>query len=435
MKRALYLFVMLIPVLLSAQAGTLGLDVVWQKEIPGLDVSQAKFSADGRYLYLAVGTEIRKMSVETGEVVSTFDNTGLPSIAELYHMNVSSLGNYVYANNGNGEICIWDTKTERPYKTILFGERGKDSTANCVIMTPDEKYLLICMAIKDGSDNHPNYVTVYDLETEVQITKIYVQGHIDLIQLSHDGKHFVTGTSYKNYMNEYYNRLVLWSTDSMKQVAVLEDVKATYSGYSKLCFSPDDKYLGCNREEPINGSYYAAIFNLSSNKMIINSDIERQCNNVVFLPDNQHFLFNYFTWGGDHDLELHSYTEMIKNYKYAVGIIETYDSNGVWKIFACRIPNFMMLTNTTSAVFENPDNDVTLNIVDNNILVSFTNSVIVPIVITIYDLIGNTVHQETINELSIGSTYQVNAELPSGLYISKIQSGEKNYNFKFEIVR
>ncbi len=435
MKRALYLFVMLIPVLLSAQTGTLGLDIVWQKEIPGLDVSQAKFSADGKYLYLAVGTEIRKMSVETGEVVSTFDNTGLPSIAKLYHMNVSSLGNYVYANNGNGEICIWDTKTERPYKTILFGERGKDSTANCVIMTPDEKYLLICMAIKDGSDNHPNYVTVYDLETEVQITKIYVQGHIDLIQLSHDGKHFVTGSSYKNYMNEYYNRLVLWSTDSMKQVAVLEDVVGRGEGYFKIKFSPNDEYIGYIRKENKSGIRISRFLNSSSKTIFKETDASRDCYEFEFLPDNQHLLIEYYTDSEGSYLELHDFTTMIKKYQINTAIIQCFDSNGVWKIYICNPPNHYLLTNTTSTVIENPDNDITLNVVDNNILVSFINNVVVPIYITIYDLIGNTVHQETINELSIGSTYQVNAELPSGLYISKIQSGEKNYNFKFEIAR
>ena len=50
------------------------LAIEWQKDMYPTEISFAKFSADGNYIYCAVGNTIQKMDASNGEFVSAFDN-------------------------------------------------------------------------------------------------------------------------------------------------------------------------------------------------------------------------------------------------------------------------------------------------------------------------------------------------------------------------
>ena len=185
------------------------LGILWQKEYQDIDIKFAKFSKDGQFVYCATETNILKMSAETGVILSTFDNTGLSSITWLFSLAISNSGNYLAASNGRN-ICIWDTRTEKPFKSIVFGDDGKDSSAINAVFTSDEKYLIITMKVMDGSYSAPNYIMVYNLETGERDTCWNVPGQIYQIAISHDGKYFATGTTYKGEGYEkYYDKLIL----------------------------------------------------------------------------------------------------------------------------------------------------------------------------------------------------------------------------------
>ena len=73
MKRNIIILVIFLS-LVSLSFSQPDLTVVWQKNIFPTEISYAKFSADGNYIYCAVGNTIQKMDAAKGEFISTFDN-------------------------------------------------------------------------------------------------------------------------------------------------------------------------------------------------------------------------------------------------------------------------------------------------------------------------------------------------------------------------
>ncbi len=428
MKRALYLFVMLIPVLLSAQTGTLGLDVVWQKEIPGLDVSQAKFSADGRYLYLAVGTEIRKMSVENGEVVSNFPDHVDYDINE---MNISKNGNYLVVVTGAGSAHVFDLRTEKKVFKIPTDSNTLIDPVYTADISNNEELLYL-----GGYVNNDCYTVVYNFIEDKEVARVYVGGIFKKLKLSHDGKQFVTGTSYKNYMNEYYNRLVLWSTDSMKQVAVLEDVEANPDGFYYIKFSNNDKYLGYNRKNYTSLKRTMRILSINTNELIFQSDSLINCYQFEILPDNESFLLYYYSNIIGHKVELHDFSSKIKEYVMNAGIMDSYDSSGVWKVLCHGNSIFTLLTNSTNYVNDqNPDKNIIMSVENGNIIMEVNEIISSSVNVTIYDLLGNIIYSEIVENSASSGRYTLNVILPSGVYISKAQADGKEYSFRLNVVR
>ena len=409
------------------------LGILWQKEYPDLNIQFAKFSKDGQYVYLATERNILKMSAETGEILSTFDNTGLPTIYKIFSLSISNSGNYLAANDGYGEICIWDTRTEKPYKAILFGERGKDSSSSNAVFTSDEKFLIINFYIMNPKDN-PEYIIVYNLETDEQVARWHVPGLVSQIAISHDGKYFVTGTAYMdNFTQKWYNKLILWETGTWKQAAVLEDVEGQVDGYSRIKFSYNDGFLGSVR-----GSLYNVhIFDLSTKQFIKSSENGRMCGNMEFLPDNQHFLFLYYDpKKEEHSIELHDFNNFIKSYSVRAGIVDSYDSSGIWKIFCYAWNTFSMLSNQTTSVTEKQKENVFRIYYDNGmVIIEMNSNLIFPTDFKIYNILGNTLYSSSIPEATRNNIYNVNINLLSGLYVCKITSGNNEYSIKFEVSR
>ncbi len=421
----------LLPALLPAQAAP-DLGILWQKEYQDIDIKFAKFSKDGQFVYCATETNILKMSAETGEILSTFDNAGLSSITWLFSLAISNSGNYLAASNGRN-ICIWDTRTEKPFKSIVFGDDGKDSTCKNAVFTLDEKYLIITMRIKDGTDKEPNYIMVYDLETDKQVKCWYVSGILNPIAISHDGKYFATGIAYQDFLQRWYNKIILWETGTWIQSAMLENVEGNSEGYSRIKFSYNDRYLGS-----IRGSLRTAyIFDLSSKQVIKSSENGRMCGNLEFLPDNQHFLFLYYDQKKEeHSIELHDFNNFIKSYSVRAGIVDSYDSSGIWKIFCYAWNTFSMLSNQTTSVTEKQKENVFRIYYDNGmVIIEMNSNLIFPTDFKIYNILGNTLYSSSIPEATRNNIYNVNINLLSGLYVCKITSGNNEYSIKFQVSR
>lgn len=399
------------------------LGILWQKEIPGLDVKYAKFSHDGQFVHLSVGNNIKKMAIETGEIVLTFDN---PTGKDLWSFEISGMGNFIVSHDGNGKMNLWDVNLGKMVKEYSSSNIPNIGNIHYADISPDESKLYLSV-FYGGS----YYLLIYNLLEDKEIKRIKFEEQLHKLKVSHDGKYLVTGLYYEDMNKGIMNKLILWETETWQQVAVLEDIEGNDS-YTNLKFSPNDAYLGSVRMLP----YDVHIFDLNTKILIKTSETNRKCNNIEFLPDNIHFLLNYFTWNEEHDLELHNFKERIKNYKYSVGILESFDSNQIWKIFACRTPNFILLTNGITSVNEgNSDNNILMYFDDGKVHLDFTGIVTYPVNVTIYDIVGNVIHSEIIMDLLPNLKYELKADLPSGLFIGKIITGNKEYTFKLNIVR
>jgi len=240
---------------ISSKAAEPDLAIEWQKDMYPTEISFAKFSADGNYIYCAVGNTIQKMDASNGEFVSAFDNVDSSFIYIINKMQISNSGNYIVANNGDGAALVYDVKTEKKIKQIPLG-------VSAVTITNNDKYLLIA-----SSRPETKGIVVYNLQTDKIDTVLkFEHNGISAIQISHDGNNFVTGFSEKDYNNydTWLQKLILWDTETFKQIAILENNELSSGwGYRNLNFSNDDNYLSVVRE-----NYYAAIYDLSTNKQI-----------------------------------------------------------------------------------------------------------------------------------------------------------------------
>ncbi|ROL61898.1 T9SS C-terminal target domain-containing protein [Bacteroidetes/Chlorobi group bacterium ChocPot_Mid] len=343
-------------------------------------------------------------------------------------MNISSSGNYIVNTNGNGAVVIWDTREEKKIKQIQIG-------ASAVSITADDKYLLI------ASQRPESYgIIVYNLLTDHQEMLLNINYSITSINTSHNGQYFATGGWYEvtdfgeNY-GKKYDQVILWDANTFNPIDTIETIEGEGSGYNIIKFSNDDKYLGCVRAAP----YDERIYNIISEELMLSiSDPIRLYTNIEFLPDNNYFLLSWGTFSNQGGLELHNFTSKINDYSIPVGNIDSYNSNGLWKIF-CGAGMYPMtlLTNQIVGVEEQKFHmaDIKITQVNNMIILETSNLNQTEINVEIYNLKGDIVHSELIENKSPDSSYKIDTLLPSGFYLCKVMGGSQVFSQKIEIVR
>jgi len=416
---------------ISSKAAEPDLAIEWQKDMYPTEISFAKFSADGNYIYCAVGNTIQKMDASNGEFVSAFDNVDSSFIYIINKMQISNSGNYIVANNGDGAALVYDVKTEKKIKQIPLG-------VSAVTITNNDKYLLIA-----SSRPETKGIVVYNLQTDKIDTVLkFEHNGISAIQISHDGNNFVTGFSEKDYNNydTWLQKLILWDTETFKQIAILENNELSSGwGYRNLNFSNDDNYLSVVRE-----NYYAAIYDLSTNKQIKlfynNDGREKYCMNFHFLPDINYFLvfFVVFEDVNVYELELHSFESLIKTYNYQDQTIESYGNENNWRVFyGGGTGPYYMFKNDASSISPTIINKENISISTNNNLISIDIIDINAEQLSIFisDLLGKTIYTENIQVNQSNCNIPINIDLNTGTYLCKVIAGNKEYTQKIEIVR
>ncbi len=399
----------------------LDLQVVWEKPA-GERINAAKFSKDGNFIYCSIGNTIQKMDAKTGEFNSKFYNEDSLSLYWFENMEISNSGNFLLSTNGNGSALVWDTRTEKRVKKIDAGEY-----VTCAAMSVDEQTLLI--------GRFGGGFIIFDLINNKLDSTHRSKINVSQIVFSHNGKYFVTGSWYEdNITKKDYNQLILWETETFKQVATLQDIEITTGvyGYRIIKFSPDDKYLGDIRLD-FDGP---DIFDLNTKKLVRTTD-GRACKNLDFLPDSLHFLAAFGLDGTEkYEIANNSLTKSYKNILSSIiescknqngeSVIFIYgDTNRLLKMIATEIKELANNNDKIHVFIENGKVVITIN---NNMLVSTIN-------VSINNLQGKTVFTENISSIFNDNKIILDVDLPSGIYICNVNAGTEKYSQKFEIVR
>ncbi len=398
------------------------LEIVWQKYVYPTRISHAKWSADGRYIYCAIGNTIQKMDASNGEWLAVFDNVDGQFIYEVNKMQISKSGNYIVADNGNGAALVYDTRTEKKIKQIQQG-------VSCVTITTDDKYILF------GSGRpETKGIVLYNL-SEDKIDKVLQFDKVDgisQISMSHDGRYFVTGSVYEDWKG-WHSKLTLWDAQTFEQIDVLEDIGTGSSlvEYAILKLSKDGKYLAAITWNP----YETRIFDLDTKKLILKDGAYF---GFDFMPDSYYFV----GFRGDpiekNIVELNSLDRKIKNYIVQDGNPESFGNKDNWKVFFGKMDSIYLMVNKTVGVEEKPKQEATFNIITENgkVILKFEQPIIAGAAqVSIYDIVGKIVFSEAIEQIPADGLLRLKAVFGTGVYICKISINGQELSQKFQIVR
>jgi len=409
---------------------SLDLEIVWQKEVFPKEIKFANFSADGQWIYAAIGNTIEKISAETGEYISVFSTEGISS--GIYDMDISGLGNLILTRDGGGAINIWDTRLEKAVKYInsFTQSPGYDGIVSTAI-SPDETKMVLCVSQYKGGINFDYFVVIFDLILEKEIKRVSVTAKFNKIKFSHDGKYFATGGWYKDqWEDKNYDQVILWSTETWAPIDTIETLEGVGSGYTYLKFSKDDLLFGCTRRTPSD----TRIYDLFTKSIIKNPG--KNYPSFEILPDNEHFLF--FFVHGNYDLELHNRIEKIHSYSIPTDIIDVFNDNDNWKII-CAAGNYpiTMLSKKPIGIDTEPKlkEIITISFLNNNIIIQTENIYEDSLITEIYDLQSKIVFSQTFENTNPNNRITIPMHLNSGIYFCKVKAGDKEYSQKIEIVR
>jgi len=412
------------------------LAIEWQKYMYPTEISFAKFSADGNYIYCAIGNTIQKLDASNGEFLSIFEDKDKYWI---YEMQISKNGNIIATRTGGGGIVLWDTQLEKSIKFIPFGTGEGSSGAFCFDITPDGNYLVVgnLTEIEEPQQQYFNLL-LYDIQKSEIVKSIPINGSIEKVKISNDGKTIAIGILERKSIDEeiWYQKAVLWDYESFKEVTVLENIEIDNDwGYSHLKFSNDDNSLGVVRK-----NYVAAIYNM--NNFTLKKDFpyfNRYCYNMTILPDSEYFLIYFYTSNNRiRDLELYYNLNKIRTYNYSGQILEISDNFENWNVLTGNGRDTLyMLKKTETSVSPSIINKENISITTNNNLISIelTDINTEQLTIIISDLLGKTIFTKKIKVSQSNSKIPINVTLNTGTYLCKVIADNKEYTQKIEIVR
>ena len=420
----------------NTKAAEPDLAIEWQKYMYPTEISFAKFSADGNYIYCAVGNTIQKMDASNGEFVSTFEDKDKYGIME---MQISKNGNIIATRTGSGGIVLWDTQLEKSIKYIPFGKGDGFSGVYCMDITPDGNFLIIGNVSYNESTRIQYYnLDLYDIQKSEIIKSIPIDGRTKKIKISNDGKTFAFGTSTKDDdEDKWYQKLTLWDYATFQEIAVLENNEIDSDwGYSHLKFSNNDKYLAAVRE-----NYKVAIYENSTLEQIKYFYFNKEYFNFEFLPDSNYYLVQYGVYpynAEDIFLELHNFNGKIRSYNYLDDLMESYGNENGWRVlYGGGNGPYYMFKNVISSVSPNVKSNENISITTTNNLISIDLIDIhsEQLTIIISDLLGKTIYTENIQVSQSNSKIPININLNTGTYLCKVIAGNKEFTQKIEIVR
>lgn len=413
------------------------LEIVWQTG-PIWPISEAKWSADGRYIYCATGKTIRKMDATNGEWLSTFDYSNFSPIGEIISITVSKSGNLIATSSGGGGIFIWDTKSEKciEYFKLPDQQVGQSITSSFRFL-PDEHIAIFVLSKREKE--FPYRVTEelikYDFRERriIQRMDFSYDGLTYDSELSHDGLYFAKNKIRREGVDGAHSSLKIWDAQTFKQIAVLDE-RNSGDGVWFIKFSKNDRYLATSYRITEN----AKIFDLTTMKVI--KEIEKNCFNIEILPDNIHSLINFADVSGWYELQLHNFEGKIKTYYLRDDIIESYGTPESWKIFyGGERDTFYLLRNITTGVEGKSDESSKFEIITESgkVILKFEQSMIEEgiVQVSIYDIVGKMVFSETIEQIPADGMLRLNAVLGTGVYVLKLNINNKEYSHKFQIVR
>jgi len=403
------------------------LEIVWQKEVFPKEIRFAHFSSDGQWIYAATNNAIEKISVEIGEF-------------ESYLLQIIPLVDFGFTNNDimiatdrNGTVVLLDCKNEMTIKNLNYTS-DPNVYARCVTISPDAIYAICGTVNSEDNMNQSNIIVVNNFTDEI-IRNIRINGVIEDIQISHNGKYFATG-SWHEYNDgagkKYYDQVILWSTETWAPVDTIETLGGVGSGYDEIKFSMDDKYLGCVRHYPSDGR----IYNIENKELI--QSAESDCYSFEFLPDNYHYLLYYNDQKLGRMLNLYNPTGLLETFDIPSTNIVSFGNDTNFKIF-CNTGkiSMTMLKNTIVGIetqfLEN--GIINISLINNQIIIQIENIFQKILLCEIVDVKGKVVFSQIIENNNPNGRILLNPILITGIYICNVKFSDKIYSQKIEIVR
>jgi WD40 repeat protein len=415
MKKFLLLVVALIIILAANVFSQLALEVVWEK--PSEEITDAKFSPDGKFVYCAIGKTIKKLDVETGEFITTFDNSLGKDIYKTMSMNISDDGRYIATGNG-GAVGIWDTQQNK-----LIKEPNVSATAATF-------YNNTTMLIVSNKSNDQKII-LYDILTDKFLDTISYHFLMTQIQTSKDGTKFITGSVYKDLQGEGHCKVTLWDMATLKPIKDFEDEGGDFDGFTKIQISNNNRLVGM---ADLGYPRTAKIFDVETGNIVKQSDIGMIGYNFELLPNDYYLLYQWDENNQSvYSSNIYQYPVLFQSkinrrtsgVLISKGII---NENENQIILFQGLPNFMLLyTNSITGVNTIPVNQFKIKVDKEIIIVNFDGAENMKII----DMLGNTLFNMNVTEpkISLPNIY------PAGNYLCVIMSRNREYSQKFQVVR
>ena len=390
---------------------------IWEQTYDEVQINYAKFSPDGKYIYAMYRYTIKKISAETGEELSVFDNSVAEYIYELSDLKISKSGKYLVTTNFAGAAIIWDTEQEKAIKFLKIKVATVDISLddNLLYISSDSEYK----------------ITIYDWRNEEVVKESLTHPiQIRTIKLSPNGQLLAGSGIIPDPDDPDIGNSVLKLYDAENLSGIKELFNA--SGYSisrdRINFSNDDMYLSYISINNLTGF----IYEIDSYERIFTSDSE--CLYLKFLPNNYNFFVSRNFFNGNYEFQLHNLDQYIKSFDDPIAALDFIEVNDrILMFYRSRAQVNKCLLHEVDLLNSVGDDEIipfSVDYSDNHLSIIFEDSVFPNYSIEIYNISGSLIFSQDSIEDS-NSNYKLN--LASGAYICKIIIGNKTYTKKFII--
>lgn len=432
MKKYLALFLLFLAY--SYAHTQIDLGITWQKTVETAIIS-AQISNDGKFVYVTNPgwNTIRKMSLETGEYYSAFDNTNYIATGDIDRMFLSNDGTKLISQSWN-TVCIWDATNEKVIKEIYFdSSKGTENGIYHINVSSNGKILAVNF-VKSLTlpKSYQSYILLYDLEQYKEISRIPIpdNGTLAEVCLSSDSKLLAVGYYYisQTYPSKIYaQKVCLLDAESgklIKDIEKFDNVDIT-EDFHKILFSQDNNLIAYGTT--FNNS--ARIFDINKNKIIVKNIGSAAVISSIFSNN-----LNYLIFYPSYRLELWGLDKKINTYHLWPECLDTKLVNGKTKVFNYGTGEIALLDEVPLNIIENIDLNFQINYINTSNKLFLKNLPNFYNEIEINDLLGKRVYSELKNN-NLTLDKEINIILQNGIYFCKIKTNNQDLIQKFQVRR
>jgi len=400
-------------------------DIVWQKYIGPDQCGDVKFSPDGKYIYAAINYNIVKLDAKTGDSLSTF--VGHHGGFDPFRMNISALGNYIVTIDGANKALLWDCRSER---LIYNFSDSLKMPSTCIDIDPNEKNILI---------GHGDYFSLWDAKTRTQLNSFLCTGinpstSFD-VKFSHDGTKFAIVSSYEEQQTHKDKTLItIWETGTWKKIKDIF-LLSDRDEWSHLKFSFNDSLLSLMYETRI-----VFVNNLFTNKTVEFrndfSGILNYTSDIEFLPDNIRCFLSFYNDNGENSFNLYNLVTEKTEHTYNLRVGNSDCSQKTGAIIANGRTRLTVINPNVTSIPGSENAKEGINIYKKNRLLylEFTTLKTGNSTVELFDIKGNSVYQDNLGFINPGlNKFELNTNLPIGVYFCKLQINNSRFSQKFQI--
>ncbi len=393
----------------------LSLEVVWEK--PQAGVIDAKFSPDGKFIYCAIGADIKKLDVATGEFVATFDKGGLTE-ASLY-LEISPDGKKLL-NCRPGGVYLWDTEQMKLDRRITSEVLVDGKSFYLSSFAPDSRHILITLYTGHPFPQKPtNEILLFDL-LENKVIKKIPYDRIEQLHYSKDGKYFITGTKY-----EGKPKVTLWDANTLKPIRDYEVPEGNDDGFRKIQLSDNNLLIGL----ATHNSNIVKILETETGNVVKTSDVSQIGLNFCLLSNDYYLIYQEVDIT-NYGIYFYQYPDIYQSSLMRDGsriIISIKSDDDKIVIFQETYQSIALLKSSTTSVPKNQLGHFIIKVEPEKITVNFENADTVRIL----DMKGDVLLDQKVNEpnITIPNTFI------AGTYIFVVKSGGREYSQKFQVLR